>query len=137
MDDFQRPLDLLNLVQAKECAANATVQADDLLVDDRGQRQPIEQVVDFVEDGVDVGGLLTQTAATLLRETEGIVDPFVLVITPQEVDLIRELDLESHQETDSFKRVGTTVDVIAKEEVIITLDIAIVVWNTPEVKESH
>lgn len=137
MDDLKRPLDLLNLVQAEQCAANATVQADDLLVDDRCQRKPVKQVVDFVEDGVDVGGLLTQTAAALLRETEGIVDPLVLVVAPQEVDLIRELDLEGHQEADGFQRVGATIDIITEEEVIITLDIAIVVWNTPEVKESH
>ena len=59
MDDLEWSLDLLDLVKAQKRTADATVQTDNFLVNDRSQGQPIEQIVDFVEDRVYVGWLLT------------------------------------------------------------------------------
>ena len=50
VDDFKRALNLIDLVQAQQGAADAAMQADDSVVDDGSEWQPIEQVVDFVED---------------------------------------------------------------------------------------
>ena len=97
VDDLERSLDLLDLVQAQKCAANATVQADNFLVNHRSQWKPVKQIIDFVKDGVDVGWFFTQATAALFSEAESIVDPLVLVVTSQQVDLFRILDFESHQ----------------------------------------
>ena len=113
------------------------MQADNSLIDYRRQRQPIEQIVDFVEAGVDIGGFLSQAATTLLSETEGVVDPFVFMIASEQVNFIREFDLECHQKTNRLQRMRTSVHIVAEEEIIVALDIAIIVGNTPEVEESH
>ena len=103
MDDFKRSLDLFNLIQAQQGATNAAVEANDSLIDDGGQWKPIEQVIDFVEDGVDVSWFLTESATALFSETESVVDPLILVISSEQMDLIRELDFQGHQEADSLK----------------------------------
>ena len=96
MDNFERSLNLLDLVKAEQRAADTTVQADDSLIDYSGQRQPIEQVVDFVEDGVDIGRFLSQSATAFFSESERIVDPFVFVVASEHVNLVGEFDLECH-----------------------------------------
>ena len=103
MDDFKRSLDLFNLIQAQQSATNAAVEANDPLIDDGGQWKPIEQVVDFVEDGVDVSWLFTKSTAAFFSEAESVVDPLILVIASEQMDLIRELDFQGHQEADSLK----------------------------------
>ena len=103
MDDFKRSLDLFNLIQAQQGATNAAVEANDSLIDNGGQWKPIEQVIDFVEDGVDVSWLLTKSAAALFSEAESVVNPLILVIASEQMDLIRELDFQGHQEADSLK----------------------------------
>ena len=103
MDDFKRSLDLFNLIQAQQGAANATMKANDPLIDDGGQWKPIEQVIDFVEDGVDVSWLFTKSAATLFSKAKSVVNPLILVIASEQMDLIRELYFQGHQEADSLK----------------------------------
>lgn len=134
---LQRSLNLVDLVKAEQGTSDTAMQTDNPIVDDGGQGQPIEQVVDLVEDRVDVGGLLTQTAAALLGETKCVVDPLVLVVATKHMNLVWELDFECHQETDSLKGVCATINVITQEEVVVTLDIAIVIRDAPQVEESH
>ena len=97
VDDLERSLDLLDLVQAQKRASDATVQADNFLVNDGSQGKPVKQIIDFVKDGVDVGWFFAQATAALLSESKGIIDPLVLVIAPKQMNFVRELDLESHQ----------------------------------------
>ena len=42
VDHLKRTLDLLDLVQTQECAANATMQADNTIVDNGSKRQPVK-----------------------------------------------------------------------------------------------
>ena len=92
MDDLERSLNLVDLVETEEGAADTAVETHDFVIDDSGEGKPVEEVVDLVEDRVDVGGLLTETAGALFSETKGIIDPLILVVTSQQVDLVRELD---------------------------------------------
>lgn len=53
------------------------------------------------------------------------------------MNLVRELDLECHQEADSLKRVGASIHVVTQEEVVVTFNVATVVRDAPKVEESH
>ena len=79
------------------------MEANDSLIDNGGQRKPIEQVIDFVEDGVDVSWFLTKSTAAFFSEAESVVNPLILVIASEQMDLMRELDFQGHQEADSLK----------------------------------
>ena len=97
MDNLERPLDLLDLLQIEKGATDTTMQANYFFIDDSAQRQPIEQIVHLVEDGVKISRLLAQSAAAFLGETENIIDPLVFMIASEQVNLFREFDLQSHQ----------------------------------------
>ena len=53
------------------------------------------------------------------------------------MDLLWELDLKRHQQTDGLERVVAPVDVVAQEQVVVALDVAVVVRNAPQVEEPH
>lgn len=57
------------------------MKADDLVLDEGSQRQPIEELVDLIEDRVWLGGILSKSMRALLGKAESVVDPFVLVVT--------------------------------------------------------
>ena len=97
MDNLERPLDLLDLLQIEKGATDTTMQANYFFIDDSAQRQPIEQIVHLVEDGVKISRLLTQSAAAFLGETENIIYPLVFMIASEQVNLFREFDLQSHE----------------------------------------
>ena len=50
MYHFQRSLDLFNLIECHKRLTDSSMQADQSIFDNRGKRQPIENVVDFIED---------------------------------------------------------------------------------------
>ena len=97
MDNLKWSLDLLNLFQADESTTNTTMQAHDPILYNGSKRKPIEEVIDLVEDRIVVSWVLAETIATFLGESESIVDPFILMITSQQVDVIGISYLESHQ----------------------------------------
>ena len=99
VDHFQRSLDGVDLLQRHQSAANAAVQTDDLVFNQRCERQPVEEVVDLREDRVWLRGVLAQAVAALLRKAEGVVDPLVLVVPAQQVDFVRILHFQRHQQT--------------------------------------
>ena len=45
--------------------------------------------------------------------------------------------LESKQQTNYFKTVLTLVDVVSKEQIIISMNISSISWCLPDVEESH
>jgi len=56
------------------------------------------------------------------------------------VDLVGVLDLERHEQADYLKRVRSSVDVVAEEDVVIRSDVtAVCVVNgtLPNIEESH
>ena len=137
MNNVERSLDLLNLIKAKEGAADAAMQAHYLVVNDSRKGKPIKELIDLVEYRVDVGGFLTKAAAALLSEAECIVNPLVLVVASEQVNLIWELYLEGHQEADRLEGVHATIDIITEEQVVVTLNIAVIVRVAPKIEESH
>ena len=80
MDYFQRPLDLFYLLEADKRTTNASVQAHDSILDYSSERQPVEEVIDLIEDGVVISWVLSQSIAALLSESESIIDPLVFVV---------------------------------------------------------
>ena len=50
VDHLQGTLNLLDLVEAEQGAADASVKADDLVIDHCGQGQPVKHLIHFVED---------------------------------------------------------------------------------------
>ena len=50
VDHLQGSLNLLDLVEAEQGAADASVKADDLVIDHCGQGQPVKHLIHFVED---------------------------------------------------------------------------------------
>lgn len=90
MNDIKRALDLVNLVKAEKSAANSAVQADNLIIDDGRERQPVEELIDLVEHRVGLGRLLTKATAAFLSKPKCIVNPLVFMITSEQVNFIRE-----------------------------------------------
>lgn len=97
MNDFQRTLNLIDLIQVEEGTANATMQTHNPFINDCCERQPVKEVVDLVEDRVDICGLFTKSATAFFGETERVVDPFVLVVTSEQVNFIWEFHFQSHK----------------------------------------
>ena len=83
MNDFERSLNLLDLVEAEQSTAYASVKTYNFFINYSGQRQPIEQIIDFVKDRVDISGLLSQSATAFLCETKCIVDPFIFMVASE------------------------------------------------------
>jgi len=50
MDHFKRSLDSLNLVKGDQCLADTTMQTHESLFDHGGQREPVKEIVDLVEN---------------------------------------------------------------------------------------
>ena len=73
------------------------MQAHDSILNYGSKRKPIEEVIDLVEDRIVVSRVLAESIATFLGESEGVVDPFILMITSQQVDIVGISDFESHQ----------------------------------------
>ena len=137
VNDLQWSLNSINLVKCVQCASNASMQADDSIINNSCKREPIKEIVDLVEDRVWVVWIFSESAAALLSESESIVDPLVLVVSSQEMDLVWELDLQGHQQADGLQRVSTSVNIVTQEQVVITLDISAVIWDSPQVEEPH
>ena len=103
MNDFKRSLNRFDLIEAKQGTSDTTVKADDSFINNSTKREPFKHLVDFIEDGVDILRFFTETTRALLGETEGSVDPSILVVSSQQMDLLWELYFEGHQETNSLK----------------------------------
>ena len=137
VNDLQWSLNSINLVKCVQCASNASMQADDSIINNSCKREPIKEIVDLVEDRVWVVWIFSKPTAALLSESESIVDPLVLVVSSQQMDLVWELDLQGHQQADGLQRVSTSVNIVTQEQVVITLDISAVIWDSPQVEEPH
>jgi len=79
------------------------MEADDSLVDDSAERQPIEQIIYLVKHRVYLFWVLTKTIGALRRKAEAVVDHAVFVVSSQQMNLIWEFDFESHEQTDRLQ----------------------------------
>lgn len=99
MDDFEGSLKGVDLLHVIELRTNTTVEADNLILDKSGQWQILEQLVDPHENGIVIVGILAKTCCTLLRETETIIDPSILMVTTNQVDLLGVPHFQGQEKT--------------------------------------
>jgi len=101
------------VVQAVDRGTEASVQAEDLPVDERRQRQVVKQIGEVLPDvGVAV------LAQTLVVESVHLCDLARLVVTAQDGDALPVADLQGHQKGHGLHRVVSTVYIVAHEQVV-------------------
>lgn len=137
--DLVRPWNLLDALNISHSWADTTVAAEDFAVLSNGgsKRKILEDFVDLCEATVRVIDILSETSSALGSEAEVLVDVFVFVVATKQNNLLGVLQFKSHQEADDLKRVMTLVDVVAEEQVVVRLDITVVSWHSPQLKEAH
>ena len=59
------------------------------------------------------------------------------MISSQHVNFLWELHFQSHEQADCLKRMIASINIIAKENIVVTFDIACFIWNAPKIKEPH
>lgn len=60
------------------------------------------------------------------------------MITSQQVDLIRILNFQRHQQAHRLQLVTATINVVSQKQVVITFYVACFgAWRTPQIKEPH
>jgi len=96
VNNLQRSFDLLNLFQANQGASDATMETNDPILNDRTERKPVEEFINLIIDRVVVGGIFAQSIATFVSEAEGVVDPFVFVVSSEQMYLVWESDFQCH-----------------------------------------
>lgn len=138
--DLEGAADLLDVLEGVEGGADAAVQAEDLVLDEGSQGQPVEQLVDAGEDRVLALGLLLDLLCALVPEAEVDVDLAVLVVAADEVDLFGVDALEGQQEADGLEGVAAPVHEVPQEDVVEVLDVlllAVLVRRAVEREETH
>ena len=101
--------DLLHGVQVR---AQAAVHGEDLLVDDGSDGQAVEAV------GESLPKLDVVSSLALIVETVDAVDRGALVVTTENEEVLRVLDLVCEEQADCLQRLLATIDVVTEEEVV-------------------
>ena len=104
--------DALDLIEAGELGGEATVGAEDLLVDDGRAREAVEAV------GEGLPELDAEAALALVVEAVDAVDGGALVVAAEDEEVLGILDLVRQQETYCFQGLLAAVDVVAEEYVV-------------------
>lgn len=108
-----------------------------LIENDGTERHPLEQVVHLLEHGARLFDIFVETLSALLTEAKILVDIAVLVVTTEHENLPRILQLESKEQADDLERLGASINVVTKEDVIETADVASLLRRAPDIEESH
>lgn len=140
--DLKRSLDLVDVLDLLKSRPDTSVDTENfvvgaLIVNDSGERHVLEHIIKFLEDRVGVVDILTETAGTLLAQTQVSVHISVFVVTSEHEDLLGVFKFECHQETDDLQTLTAFVNVVTQEKVIKTTDVASLAWMAPNVQESH
>lgn len=101
------------MVEGVDGGRQAAVQTEDLVLDDRGQRQVVEQVREQLPH---VARAVLPHA--LVEEAVNLCDLSTLVVATEQVDAVGVPRLVAQQQTDRLHRVVAAVDVVAHEEVV-------------------
>lgn len=138
--DLEWSLNLLNGLDVLNSWTNSSMAAEDSLVlvsDNSSQWHLLECLVDLHEDTVWVVDILTESLSTLISESKVLVDMLVLVVSSKQHDLLWVLKLKGKQETYDLKTVLALVDVVAEEEIVVSVNVTGVRRSLPNVEESH
>ena len=68
------------------------MKTDDFLFNYSCQRKPLEKPVNSAENRIFIVGIFVESVATFIWKPKSIIDPFILVVPSDEVDLVRVLD---------------------------------------------
>ncbi len=88
------------------------MHAEDLLINDCGNRETVETI----SEGFPQFNVVASFA--LVVKSIDSVDRCALVVSSQQEEVFRVLDLISQEKADSLKRLFTSVDIISEEEII-------------------
>lgn len=88
------------------------MHGEDLLVDNSGDRKAVEAVSECLPE------LDVVSALALVVETIDTVDGGTLVVSSENEEVLRVLDLVCEQQADSLKRLLASVDVVTEEQVV-------------------
>jgi len=88
------------------------MHSEDLLVDDSRDGQAVEAV----REGLPQPDVVPPLA--LVVKAIDTVDGCALVVTAKDEEVLRVFDLVCQQQTDGLERLLTSVDVVAKEEIV-------------------
>ena len=110
--DVGGPHDPPDLLHGLQVGGETSVAAEDLLVDDGGQREAVEAV------GEGLPQLDVVPPLALVVEAVDAVDASALVVASQQEEVLRVLDLVRQQQRDRLQRLLASVDVIPQEEVV-------------------
>lgn len=110
--DISRAHDTSDLLHRVQVRAETTVHGEDLLVDNSGDRKAVEAVSECLPE------LDVVSALALVVETIDTVDGGTLVVSSENEEVLRVLDLVCEQQADSLKRLLASVDVVTEEQVV-------------------
>ena len=126
---FCRPGDLLKLGDCDELWAETAMHTQDFVIDERSDRHAIEDILELFPHANRVAAL------ALVVEAVDAVDLSTLVVTAQKEEVLLELDLICEEEDDSLKRVLSSVNIVAQEEVVSLRGEATILKQTEQVSE--
>lgn len=107
------PVQCTDVIKRVNAGRETSVKTEDLVVDERGKRQEVEQVCEVLPDvGVAV------FAQALVVEAIHLGDLAGLVVATQDGDAAWVADLEGDEQSDGLDREVATVDVVTHEEVV-------------------
>lgn len=98
-----------DLIKGGEVGGEAAVHAEDLVVDEGGNREAVEAVREELPE-TDV-----EAALALVVETVDAVDGGALMVASQEEEVLRIPDFVGEQEADGLKALLPTVHVVTQE----------------------
>ena len=101
-----------NLLHGVEIWAETAVHGEDLLVDDGSDGQAVEAISESLPK------LDVVSSLALIVETVDAVDRGALVVTTENEEVLRVLDLVCEEQADCLQRLLATIDVVTEEEVV-------------------
>ena len=106
------PHDVLDLIEVFQLGAEASMHAENLLINKSGHRKAIEDVAEHApeSDGV--------PALAFIIEAVDSINLCAFMIASKKEEVLRILDLIAEKETNRLDGLLSSVDVVAKEEVV-------------------
>ena len=99
------------------------------------ERHHVKGIVDLGKHRVWVFDVISKSASALCPKPEVLVYVPVFVVSSEEEDLIRELQLQSEKQADNLKAVLPFINVVSKEQEVVSVDV--LGWRLPDFEESH
>jgi hypothetical protein len=117
------------------------MKAEDFILNGGSQWEPVKESVDSIKDRVLIFGFFfTDFIGTFVSETKVDVDLAVLMISSDEMNLLRVDALKGQEKANGFKGVASSINEISKKNVVVVLDIfflSVFMWRSIQLKETH